>query len=286
MKYSEIEVISPGKLDGALRVLAEKGTGCRVIAGGTDVVVGLSDGTIKERCLLDVSRVSELKRIRSFGGWVHVGAGVTLAECLEDPSLGESVPLLCEAISQVGSTQIRNLATLAGNVCNASPAADSLPPLYALEATLTLRSSDGGRKMAVSDFIAGPRKTVRRPDELVIEVSVPCMKSGDGYFFEKLGLRSSRAIAVASVAGLYRVGDPRVALGAVAPTVVRARAAEEMLKREGLSEASVGRVCALVASAARPIDDIRGSARFRKRAVFGLAYEGFHRILRGEAGCG
>ncbi len=181
----------------------------------------------------------------------------------------------------MGSLQIRNLATLAGNICNASPAADSLPPLYVQGATVVLTSAEGKRELTMEEFVLGPRRTARRPGELLTEVRVPKMASDSRYFFKKLGLRSSQAISVVSVAASWKRRNAKIALGAVAPTVVRARQAEAFVSRYGLSLKSIDEVCFLVSKAASPIDDLRGSKGYRLEAIRALSFEGFYEQLAG-----
>ena len=281
MMYSHIEVVSPKTIADALKALRDEGKRTRVVSGGTDVAVYIKDGLLKEPLLLDISHVEDLRYIREEASSIRVGAAVTLSECLMSPLVNAHAPLLNEGAREVGSLQIRNLATLVGNVCNASPAADTLPPLYALEASVVLQSAMGKREMELRDFILGPRRTARRQDELLTEVRIPKMRKGDAFFFKKLGLRSSQAISVASVAALIRKRDNRIALGAVGPTVIRARRAEKYLFHNVLSLKCLRRVCFLVSREASPIDDLRGSAQYRREALWGLAYQGFYEVLRG-----
>lgn len=281
MRYTHLEVSSPRSLGQALELLAGHGEELRIISGGTDVTVYLKDGLLKESWLLNLSRLEELDYVRDEGKFLAIGARATFSELVRSRIVRRWAPLLSDAAIEVGSLQIRNLATLAGNICNASPAADSLPPLYVHDATVVLTSAKGRRELAMGQFVLGPRKTTKRPDELLTEVRIPKMASGSHHFFKKLGLRSSQAISVVSVAALWKERKAKIALGAVAPTVVRAREAEDFISRYGLSLKNIDEVCVLVSRAASPIDDLRGSKGYRMEATRALSFEGFYEGLAG-----
>jgi xanthine dehydrogenase FAD-binding subunit len=251
----------------------------RVVAGGTDVTVYLKDGALKEELLMDISKLRALGRIRDGGPFLAIGAGATFSQIATDSRVRKWAPLLAEAALEVGSAQIRNLATMAGNICNASPAADSLPPLFVHGSSVVLSSVDGQRELPIADFVLGPRKTARRPSELLTEVRIPKMKPGTLFFFKKLGLRSSQAISVVSIAVTLHGKEAKIALGAVAPVVVFASKAEEFILKFGLDKGNLEEVCFLVGEAASPISDLRGTAEYRRGAVASVAYEGFHEIL-------
>jgi CO/xanthine dehydrogenase FAD-binding subunit len=281
VKYSQVSVSSPKGLPEALRLLSKQGEGTRVISGGTDVSVYLKDGILRETHLLDISHLRGLNYVRDGGSFISIGSRVTFSGVLRSRLLRRWASLLCQASAEVGSLQIRNLATVAGNICNASPAADSLPPLYVQDASVVLQSLAGRRELALPDYILGPRMTARRADELLVEVRVRKMEAGSKYYFKKLGLRNSQAISVVSVAAAWKGRKARIAIGAVAPTVVRALTAEAFIKKFGLSLRGLDKVCVLVSEAASPISDLRGSAEYRLEALRALAYEGFYEQLGG-----
>jgi carbon-monoxide dehydrogenase medium subunit len=245
LRYSHIEVSSPQDLGQALELLSRQGEATRILSGGTDVTVYLKDGALKESRLLNLSRLKELDYIRDEGKYLAIGARVTFSSIARSRSILKWAPLLADASLEVGSLQIRNLATMAGNICNASPAADSLPPLYVHEASVVLASVKGRRELRMGEFILGPRRTARRADELLTEVRVPKMAFGSHHFFRKLGLRSSQAISVVSLAASWKGRKAKIALGAVAPTVVRAKKAERFISTHGLSLEDLDEVCVL-----------------------------------------
>ena len=281
MRYSQVEVSSPESLDQALELLAGHGHKLRIISGGTDVAVYLKDGILKESWLMNLSRLEGLDYIREEDKYLRIGARVTFSGLVRSRLIRQWAPLLSDASVEVGSLQIRNLATLAGNVCNASPAADSLPPLYVHGASVVLSSQKGDRELAMDQFVLGPRRTAKRPNELLTEIRVPKMASGSRHFFKKLGLRSSQAISVVSVAASWKGKDAKIAIGAAAPTVVRAEGAQGFIFSHGLDMRNIHEVCVLVSKAASPIDDLRGSKDYRLEAISALAFEGFYEQLKG-----
>jgi xanthine dehydrogenase FAD-binding subunit len=266
--------------------LGARPEGIRIVAGSTDVSVMLKDGNVKEKRFLDISHVDDLRYITlGRDGLIHIGALATYGDCIRSPIIAENASVLIDSFLTIGSPQIRNLATIAGNLGNASPAGDSIPPLFVLGATVVLESLSGKREITVEEFFVGYRKTIRESTELITEVRLRPVKKGEITFFRKLGLRCANAIALASVAFWGKVAhgsafsEAKIALGAVAPTVMRARRAEEVLVGgpftiDRIEEAA--RACALEA---HPISDIRGSADYRRRAIEGLAHIGFRDIF-------
>ena len=227
------------------------------------------------------------------GGRVRVGALTTHSECLKSNVLKTHAPLLWEAISQIGTLQVRNLGTIGGNIGRASPSGDTLPPLYVLEAEVVLRSVRGERRVRIDEFILGPGKTSRRSNELIVAVEFQPMDGNDLYVYKKLGLRRANTIAVASSAILLKprnggvVGEARIALGAVAPTIIRADRAEELLSGNPLTLDRIRKAAEAASEAARPISDVRGSAEYRRRIVFALTYQGLYQLytrMRGGIG--
>ncbi len=284
--YSQIEVYSPKSLAEALEILSQKRDSIRPIAGGTDVMVMIKDGVLKEKALLNLSYVSELSYIKEEDTVILIGAATKYREIRRSPLINAYAPILAEAVRQIGSPQIQNLGTIGGNLGTASPAGDSIPPLYVLNAKVKLQKKGGSREVPVDKFFLGPRKTVREPDELITEVSVQKMEAGSYYFFEKLGLRSANAISVVSVAGILKLDQGRIsylrlALGAVAPTVIRAVEAEEAAKGSELNEENIKKIAKLAMEATKPITDIRGTAEYRRKATYGLVYEALYKIMKG-----
>jgi CO/xanthine dehydrogenase FAD-binding subunit len=244
-----------------------------ILAGGTDLLVEINFGRIRPAHIVAIDRVDELKDF-SRNGHVRMGALVTYTRMVEDES--GSVALQ-EAARPIGSPQIRNVATIGGNLGTCSPAGDTLPVLAALEATVVLRSKKGERRVPFSDFMTGPKKSVRRPDELI--VAAEWDDAGPAQTFMKVGTRNAMVIAVAGLALVVdrarrRVG---VGLGSCGPTIIRATEAERfaagLLEEAGWerpgrpSDAAAKEFGRLAAGAAKPIDDVRGTAGYRRHVL-------------------
>ncbi|PJA29992.1 MAG: hypothetical protein CO189_00845 [candidate division Zixibacteria bacterium CG_4_9_14_3_um_filter_46_8] len=276
-------IFTPKSLSEALEVLNDKKP--VVLAGGTDLLVQIKGGGIPPpRYIIAIDNIKALKGIKKNGRKVRIGALTTFEEILDSELLAKFAPHLLEASYEIGSPQIRARGTIGGNIMNASPAGDSIPPLFVLEAHLILQSIEGRRKVAISQFHTGPGKTIRRRDELLIGIEFEAGDKSSRYFFMRLGTRKALAIAKVSAAGMLNIknghiGKARIALGAVAPTVVYAHGAQDLLAGKSLSP----EVALLVANAAQndchPIDDIRSQAEYRQAMVGVLVERGLMRIM-------
>ena len=265
---------SPVTLTDALELLKLYGSRARIVAGGTDLILEIEGGARSPSTLIDLSRIPGLDTIRlGEDGQIHLGPNVTHNHVIGSELCVERAFPLAQACSTVGSAQLRNQATVVGNLVTASPANDTIAPLLALDACLTLESAARGcRTVALGEFYRGVRQTALEPDELVTAVSFEPLAENERGIFLKLGLQQAMAIAVVNVAAVLAFDGPRVtrarlALGSVAPTVIRAPEAEEALKGQRLDEDVIARAAERAAAAARPIDDIRGSADYRRRMV-------------------
>jgi CO/xanthine dehydrogenase FAD-binding subunit len=268
-----MDVFVPHSLEDAL-VLKREHPEATPVAGGTDVMVEVNDGRMRPTALLDLSRVEELKSWWRDDGTVFVGSGVTFARIIDELA---DFPPLVQAARSIGSRQIRNRATIGGNVATASPAGDSLPVLAAYDAQVVVSRVGSTRHVPWREFFVGPKQTSLAPDELIAGVEWRTAE-GPGSF-TKVGRRGAMVIAVANACIQLDGDDVRLALGAVAPTVVRARRAEAYAT-EHRDPIHFGR---LAASETQPIDDSRGSAAYRRHAVEILARRAFAQAL--EARC-
>lgn len=241
--------------------------------------------------LVDISRVAELRYLRAAGGQIRIGALATHNMVIASPDCVAGALPLAQACIEVGAPQIRARATVAGNLVTASPANDTITPLVALGAELTLAGPAGERDLALDAFYLGVRRTALRPGEILREIRVPALAGRRRGVFLKLGLRRAQAIAVINVAVVIeQAGDApdapivaaRVALGSVAPTIVRAPAAEAFLVGQSLTPAACARAGHLAAQAAAPIDDLRASAGYRRHAVAALVAEALGRLAAGD----
>ena len=261
----------PGTLEELLSVLAEAGAGGRILAGGTDLMVGVRAGQ-EVSTLINISRVEELRGIHVRDGALEVGATVTVARLLRSPEVRSLAPLLWQAADHFASPLVRSRATVGGNLGNASPAADLALALLASDALVLLASRAGRRELSVEDFILGPRRTALKPGELIAGVRIPTRGKERFCRFEKSGPRPALEISIAAVAVSLdvvdgRVVEPRIAYGAVAPVPLRGRQAEAALAGQPLATKTIDAAAVAAAAEVRPIDDVRGTATYRRRLV-------------------
>jgi carbon-monoxide dehydrogenase medium subunit len=279
----------PTTLAQALDLLAEFHAEARLLAGGTDVIVELSRGLRSTRRLIDLSRVAELDYIRLEDGQLRIGALATHNDIIASPDCIAYALPLAQACWEVGAPAIRTRATVAGNLVTASPANDTITPLIALDAEIVLTRVDGERLMPLRDFYRGVRRTALEPGELLREIRVPLLQTDQRGLFAKLGLRRAQAISVINLAVVLRfaadsltVCDTQIALGCVAPTIVRAPAAEAFLRDKQLTRESCGEAGRRAAAAISPIDDLRGSAAYRRATVANMLTDALLRLAAGE----
>jgi xanthine dehydrogenase small subunit len=260
---SRLELLEPRSLAEALRLLRDEGP-LVPIAGCTDVYVGFHFGTQQGLRFLNLWGLRGLDGIRARGASLEIGALATYTQLVRSPLVQRRLPMLVAAAREVGGAQIQNRGTLGGNVANASPAGDTLPVLAVAEATVVLRSAaDGERRVPFSAFYTGYRKSVMRPDELIVRFEVP--RVAGRQWFRKVGTRAAQAISKVVMAGV-RGPQPRLALGSVAPVVVRLPRTEAALAAGApLAEAQT-----VLQTEIQPIDDLRSTAAYRRRVAANL----------------
>ncbi len=284
----DIETYSPGKLSEALRLLAERGPEIRIVSGGTDLIVQVLERKKDPRAFLDISHLAELRYIREEDGLIRIGSLTTHREIEKSALIKRAAPFLCEAAFLVGSPQIRNIATIGGNIANASPVADSVPVLMVLGALLTLKSRSAERKVALDGFFIGPGKSVLRPDELLVDISFAKPGEGEASFYERLGQRRLLSISKVGVAFRARLEGKRmrgvaVALGAVAPTVIMAPRTAAFLEGKSYSPEVAAGAAEIAEEESRGISDVRSTADYRNRMAGALLLRGMARVF--EAPC-
>jgi CO/xanthine dehydrogenase FAD-binding subunit len=270
-----VEILAPDTWEEALAMKAAHPEALP-IAGGTDVMVALNFDRTRPAAIIDLTRVPQLRDWDVDDGRLRIGAGVSYTRLIDE--LGDRLPGLAIASRTVGSPQIRNRGTVGGNLGTASPAGDALPPLYVSDAEVELASTTGTRRVPVTDFIVGPKRTSARDDELIAAFHLPAATGPQQ--FAKVGTRNAMVIAVCSLS--LAIWPERRAvcacIGSAGPTPIRATEAEafgagvlDWERREPLSDAALARFGELVAGAAAPIDDVRGSAAYRRHALGVLA---------------
>lgn len=272
--YAEFDLHVPADMDAALAALAENGARGPImpIAGGTNMIVDLRARSVSPRALVSIAKVPGMRGIDIDDARVRMGGRTTVSDLLRHPELGQIAPSLVESARLFAGQMVRNTATVAGNICSGSPAADLVPPLLALDAEVTLASRSASRSLALADFFHGYKQMERRPDELMIEVSFPRPSANATNSFYKLARRKGDAITVVGVAVAMRVEgdachDVRIALGSVAPVVLRASGAEAILEGQPACAERIEAAARAAMEAVSPIDDIRASADYRSHCV-------------------
>jgi CO/xanthine dehydrogenase FAD-binding subunit len=262
----------PRSVDEALRVLSERGSEAKLLAGGTDLLPQLKNGLLKPAWVVDLSGVERVRTLRSDSGGLRVGAAVSARTLERDATTQKTYTSLAESGALVGSVQIRNLATLGGNLCNAAPSADMAPPLLALDAEAVIAGPRGERRVPITDFFSGVRRTVLSPDEILLEIVIPAPAPRSGGHYLRHTPRRELDIAVVGVASQLTLSNgvcskARIALAAVAPVPLRAREAEQLLEGKPVTPEGIERAAEMAVGAARPISDQRGSADYRLHLV-------------------
>ncbi len=282
---------SPASLDEALAILAREGRNARVIAGGTDLVIELDRGVRRLRAIIDITRIPGLNHIEQDNGRIHLGPLVTHNHVVASSLCVKSAFPLAQAAWEVGAPQIRNRGTITGNLITASPANDTITPLMALDASVTLASMRGRRDVPLAEFYTGVRRTVMADDEMLTDIHFKALAPNRRGVFIKQGLRRAQAISVVNIAVVLTfdgdvVTDARITLGSVAPTVVRAPQAEAALKGQRLDDATIVAAAEAAKLAARPIDDVRAPAAYRRHVVGVLTARALRRLRDGQEHAG
>jgi carbon-monoxide dehydrogenase medium subunit len=266
------DLAMPESVDDCVKTLVGRPAGAKLLAGGTDLLPQMKNGMLKPAWVVDLSRVAELQKLAVEGGELHIGAAVTARTLELDKRVTGRYASIAEGGALLGSVQVRNLATVGGNLCNAAPSADMAPPLIALDAVAVIAGPKGRRRVPLAEFFTGARRTVLGADELLVELVVPDPGARSGGQYLRHTPRRELDIAVVGVASQLTLADgkcakARIALAAVAPTPVRATTAEQALQGQALTPELIERAAGLAVDAAHPIADQRGSIEFRRHLV-------------------
>jgi len=256
----------------AVALLGEHGAKAKILAGGTDLLVELKHAVHNPEIIVDISRLRELKDIAIVDGALRIGALATHSDIMRSPIIRDLFPALVEAAHSIGAVQTRNLGTLGGNLVTCVPSMDSGPALIALEASVGVAGTYGQRRMPLADLFVGPRKTSLKPGEMLTDVVIAKENLGKPAAFEKFGLRKGQALALVNVGAAFWIEKglfvaPRIALGAVAPTVIRAPKAEAFLNGRKIDDEAMAEAGRIAATEAKPISDFRASAEYRRDLV-------------------
>lgn len=276
----------------AVALLAEHAPSAKVLAGGTDLLADLKFSSHVPGVIVDISRAEDLKVLAITDEGLSIGALVTHTEIMRSPIIGGMFPALVDAAHTIGAVQTRNLGTLGGNLVTGVPSMDSGPTLIALDALVTVVGPAGRRQMPLTEFFVGPRKTILKPDELLAEIVIPKRNLGKPTHFLKFGLRKGQALALVNVAASLWVDwdkhvfvAPRIALGAVAPTVIRAPRAEAYLEGRTITPEAMAEAGRIAVEDAKPISDFRASAEYRRDLIAVLskrALEGAYALAKAK----
>jgi CO/xanthine dehydrogenase FAD-binding subunit len=262
-------VVSPTTLEEVYELLAEGGRRAKIIAGGTDLMVGLNAKSLAAEEFIDIWRLNELRGIDDEGETIRIGALTTYTQLIRSPLIQLSVPALVEASRTIGAIQIQNRGTIGGNIVNASPAGDSLPVLLAFDAEVEIGSIRGVRKVSFNNFYTGYRQTVMEPDEILLAVRLRKSKPNERSFFFKVGTRRAQAISKVVMAVKVRttgaeINSISIALGSVAPVVVRAFRTESLLTSAILNATIIEEARRTVSLDIAPITDVRSTEHYRR----------------------
>ena len=266
------DFVKPDDQEAVIAALAAHSPNVRILAGGTDYLVELKHVSQSPGTVVDVSQIAELKDIEETEDGLRIGAGVTHSAIMADPLIEKHVPAMIHAAHTIGAVQTRNLGTLGGNLVTCVPSMDSGPTLVALDAEVTVAGPDGSRRMPLTEFFVGPRKTILAPHELLIDVIIPKRNLGKPTNFYKFGLRKGQALALVNAASSLWVEDGkfkdvRISLGAVSPVVVRAPKAEAVLEGKPVSDDLISEAGKIAITECNPIDDFRASLDYRRDLI-------------------
>ncbi|MCS7002704.1 MAG: xanthine dehydrogenase family protein subunit M [Dehalococcoidia bacterium] len=283
--------VSPKRLDDAVAVLTQYADRAKLIAGGTDLSVQMKDGLRRPDVVIDITGLRELHALEEREDGLHLGALTTMGMIQNSPLLKEKYPILVDSAMLVGSLQVRNLATIGGNQCTASPGADTSPTLIALGAVARVVGPTGERRIPMDQFFTGPGRTVLGPGEIVVEFVIPKATPQSGAYYERHTPRKELDIAVVGVAAWVqldgdRIADARIGLAAVYPTPLRATDAEAVLRGQPIADTVIAQAAEAAMAQSRPISDVRGSAEFRRMLVNELTKRSVNQAIARAQGRG
>ena len=266
---TDIRYVAPGTLDEAIGAFAAAGSAARILAGGTDLLVQMRSGLVRPGLIVDIKKIAEMTSIEETAdGGFRIGAAVSGAALSEHPRFGKVWPGVLEAVNLIGSKQVQGRASAGGNLCNGSPAGDSVPAMIAAGAVVTVQGPNGRRQMKVEEVPVGPGRTNLKPGEILVSFTLPSRPKGSGDAYLRMIPRTEMDIAVVGLGVSLTLKDgvcaaARVGLGAVAPTALLIEPAAKALVGSRLDDAALEAAAAACRTACRPIDDKRGTIAYR-----------------------
>src|SRR5215813_15336733 len=280
----DLTVVAPTNLEEVYELLAERGRRAKIIAGGTDLMVGLNAKSLAAKEFIDIWRLNDLRGIDDEGETIRIGALTTYTRLIRSPLIQLSVPALAEASRTIGAIQIQNRGTIGGNIANASPAGDSLPALSAFDAELEIGCIRGVRRVSFNDFYTGYRQTVMEPDEILLAVRLRKLKPNERSFFFKVGTRRAQAISkvvMAVKAGMTgaEINSISIALGSVAPVVIRGFQTESLLTNAILDATIIEQARRTVSQEITPITDVRSTEHYRRTVTGNVLVRALRRLM-------
>ncbi|MFF2448297.1 FAD binding domain-containing protein [Neobacillus sp. NPDC058068] len=286
MLISEIDLVSPVSLQECLKLLSDKTIDYRLIAGGTDAAVRMKEGKWRPEVWINIKGLHELRYISEKDGAIHIGPLTTHTDIIRHTLLQKKADVLVEAAREVGATQMQNMGTIGGNIGTASPAGDTIPALYVLGAVIELRSITSVRLVPIEEFFIGPGKTILKKKEMITNIMIPPQKANEIGIFQKLGPRKAQSISIVNVAISLLMGKDRkclggkIAFGAVAPTIIRAKKCEALLTQQPLTDEMIQNIGKIAWKEVMPITDGRATAAYRRDMASSLLERGLFRLLR------
>jgi len=277
---------TPNTIEEAIELLWQAGGKAKIIAGGTDLVIGLRNGDLSPQFIVDITRIEDLRKIEEKNGMVSIGAAITHSEIASSSLVKKYGKVLSDAASEIGSPQIRNMGTIGGNIINASPAADTIPPLMVLNAMGRVVSKEGEREVPLDQLFKGPYETNLKPHELLVQITFQKLPPETKSSFVRLARRNAMAIARMNVAiilqiGKNRIEDVRIAVGSVTPTPQRMSEAETFLKGKSPDEESLEKASLKVSEAMVRQSGIRASTAYKRPVVEALFMRAMRKALEG-----
>ena len=285
-RHPRFEYLEAKTVKEACSLLSQYKDKARLIAGGTDLLVAARRRKITPLYVININTIPDLDYITADGKGLQIGALATLSDIESSPLIRDRFPIIADSAHQVGTPQIRNVGTIGGNLCNAAPSADMAPALIGLGAKAKLKGVKGERTVALEDFFTGPGATVLKTGEMLIEIQVPNPPPHTQGIYLKLPARTAIDLAVVGVAAVVtldakgtNIVDAKIVLGAVAPTPIRARKAEDIIKGKAVNEELIEKAAQVAAEEAKPISDVRGSAGYRKDMVRVLTNRAIRQVV-------